>query len=584
MNRLPVNTLSPGAPTPVSFDIGMDGVYERLRLTLAAIGDGVIATDTGSRVTYLNPAAERLLGWSLDEAEGMSLADVFHLVHEETGAPAEIPVPRCLRENRVVRLADHSVLVARDGSEIGIEDSTAPIRDPDGNVVGAVLVFRDVTEQRRLAGEISYLASHDPLTGLLNRTLFEKRLQTAVESAQHIWAEHVLCYLDLDQFKLINDVCGHAAGDLLLQRVAGVLMRCVRSRDAVARVGGDEFALLLEHCELDQAKRVAQKICDRVEHMHFIHGDRNFGISASIGLVPITRRWATMDAALQAADIACYAAKEAGRNRIHVYADYDRRTQDQRSLVDWGTRIEQAIRQDQFLLYGQRIHSLQGDGSKPHCEVLLRLQGQGGTVISPGAFLPAAERFNIAARIDQWTLRNVLGLLKKENHRWNHIDRIAINLSGQSLSDPNFQQNAVQLLLASGIDLNKLCFEITETAAISRMEDAAAFIRDLRSHGVGFALDDFGNGFSSFGYLKSLPIDYLKIDGRFVQNILSDPIDHTTIKCFAEVARVAGKQVIAECVENAAVGTALMELGIDYAQGYWKHRPEPLARALGLAE
>ncbi|MBS1213408.1 MAG: hypothetical protein H6R26_2025, partial [Proteobacteria bacterium] len=513
--------------------------------------------------------------------EGMPLGEIFNIVHGNTRAPVASPLIRGMRENRVVRLADHTVLVSRDGTEFGIDDSTAPIRDADGNVVGAVLVFRDVTEPRRLVGEISYQATHDPLTGLLNRAVFEKRLLASIESSRQKRAEHVLCYVDLDQFKQLNDACGHAAGDQLLRQVGGALARCARSRDTLARMGGDEFAVLLEHCDMVNARSVAEEICWRLERLH-VRANRRFRISASIGLVAITGQWPNTTSALQAADMACYAAKESGRNRLHVYKQPDLPAQDRRRFVDWGARIEQAIEQDRFLLYGQRIHALRGSHAKPQCEVLLRLQDAAGHVISPGAFLPEAERLNIAARVDHWTLRNVLGLLRESPERCAPFERISINLSGQSLGEATFRRSALHLLESSGADLTKLCFEVTETAAMEHADDAATFIRDLHANGIAFSLDDFGNGFSSFGHLKALPVDYVKIDGRLVKNILDDPLDRVAVKCFAEVAKAAGKQAIAEWVENEATGMALRELGIDYVQGYWHHCPEPLPQALDL--
>ncbi|MDP1790248.1 MAG: PAS domain-containing protein, partial [Methylibium sp.] len=342
--------------------------YELLRVTLQSIGDAVITTDAQSQVTWLNPAAERMTGWLSSEALGRPLTQVFHIVNEDTRQPTENPVATCLAQGKIVGLASHTVLISRNGDEFGIEDSAAPIRNPSGEVLGVVLVFHDVTEQRRLSGEMSYRATHDALTGLVNRAEFETRLRRTLDKAHEDRSEHALLYIDLDQFKLVNDACGHSVGDQLLQQVAKLLREAVRARDTLARLGGDEFAVILEHCSADQAQRVAQQICDRMEEFRFLHDDRRFRIGTSIGLVPVDNRWANTAAAMQAADTSCYAAKEAGRNRVHAWFDTDQAMRARHGEMQWATRLEQALDEDRFVLFAQRIEALGSGSTGLHAE------------------------------------------------------------------------------------------------------------------------------------------------------------------------------------------------------------------------
>jgi diguanylate cyclase (GGDEF)-like protein/PAS domain S-box-containing protein len=555
--------------------------HELLRVTLQSIGDAVITTDAAARVVWMNPVAERLTGWDSTEAKGWPLARVFHILNEQTREVAPNPIAACLVSGSTAGLAQHTLLVARNGAEYGIEDSASPIRNERGDILGAVLVFHDVTEQRRLSGEMSYRATHDALTGLVNRTEFEQRLRRLVQQAHGDDSEHALLFIDLDQFKLVNDACGHPAGDALLQQVAKLLTETARARDTLARLGGDEFAIILEKCSAEQAKRVAQEICDRMDDFRFQHDERRFRIGASIGLVPVDARWFSTDAIMQAADTSCYAAKEAGRNRVHTWFDTDAAMHTRHGEAQWASRIEQALDEDRFELFHQRIVALAPTANGIHAEVLLRLRDDGGNLVAPGAFLPAAERFHLATRIDRWVLKRAIGWMVDQGDLA-QIESLCINLSGQSVSDRAFHAWAIGLLVAAGPDVsNRVCLEITETAAVTNLADAALFIEQLRGVGVRVALDDFGAGASSFGYLKSLPVDYLKIDGQFVRDLITDPLDEAAVRCFADVAKVVGMRTIAEFVDNPAVLQRLREIGIDFAQGYLMHRPEPLGMLLG---
>ncbi len=554
--------------------------HEQLRVTLQSIADAVITTDASGCVTWLNPVAERMTGWPTAEAKGRPLAQVFHIVNEETRLPTENPVAICMMQDKVAGLANHTVLISRDGSEYGIEDSAAPMRSEQGDILGVVVVFHDVTEQRRLSGEMSYRATHDALTGLVNRAEFEVRLRRALNKSHEDRSEHALMYIDLDQFKLVNDACGHSAGDQLLQQVGKLLQETIRARDTLARLGGDEFAVILEHCTAVRAARVGQQICERMDDFRFMHDGRRFRIGTSIGLVPVDNRWGTTAAILQAADTSCYAAKEAGRNRVHAWYDTDTAMRARHGEMQWASRLEQALDEGRFRLFAQRIQALTTRSDALHAEVLLRMVDTDGAEVLPGAFFPAAERFHLASRIDRWVLRQSIAHLKGVDDLA-IVGTLCINLSGQSIGDRAFHRQAIEVLTQAGPDIcHRLCLEITETSAITNMADASLFIEEVHKLGIRVALDDFGAGASSFGYLKSLKVDLIKIDGQFIRDLLDDPLDDAAVRCFVDVARVIGVKTVAEFVDRPAVLERVRELGIDFAQGFLLHRPQLLSEVL----
>jgi diguanylate cyclase (GGDEF)-like protein/PAS domain S-box-containing protein len=565
--------------------------YELLRVTLQSIGDGVITTDAQGRTVWMNPVAERLTGWTTAEATGLPLPAVFCIVHETTRQPKPNTLEACLESNNgapavAAPATDATLLISRHGNEYGIEKSAAPIRSETGETLGMVLVFHDVTAQRALSGEMTYRATHDALTGLLNRTEFEGRLRGLLNKAHASDQPSALLFIDLDQFKLVNDTAGHEAGDLLLKHVAQLLNDLVRSSDSVARLGGDEFAVLLERCTLEQAEPVAQKICGRMEDFRFIHERQRFRVAASIGLVPVDARWPEIAGVMQAADAACYAAKEAGRNRVHVWYDSDKALVARHGEMQWAGRLAQALDEDRFVLFAQRITALSAVAGEAkggiHAEVLLRLTGHDGSLSLPGAFLPAAERFNMITRIDKWVLNRAIGWMRSISSL-ETIDTLAINLSGQSVADAAFQAWAASRLEEAGPRIcRRLCLEITETAVVTNLTDAARFVEQVREIGVRVALDDFGAGASSFGYLKRLPVDYIKIDGQFVRNMLTDALDETAVRSFIDVARVAGLRTIAEFVDSEAVLEKLSEMGVDYAQGYLIHKPAAIDELMAV--
>ena len=555
--------------------------HERRRVAMDSIGDAVITTDKNGNIEYLNPVAQKLTGWQAEEVLGLPLQKVFKIVNESTRQPCPNPVDICIAENRALGLVGNTILISRDGTEYGIEDSAAPITDVSGHVIGAVLVFRDVTVQRIMSREMSYRASHDTLTGLINRGEFEHMLEKSLISGREEELEHAVLYIDLDQFKVVNDSSGHNAGDNLLKEIVIVMSGCIRTTDTFARLGGDEFGILLEKCDVDNAMRIAQNICKSVDEYRFVTDKRRHRVGASIGLVMIDDNWLSVNHLLQAADQACYAAKEGGRNRVHLYLDKDYVLQAHLGEVQWASRIEQAIEDDNFILYCQRILPLKGKGGM-HGEILLRLKDENGDLIPPGAFLPAAERYHMASRIDKWVVREVFSWMKLHQKSLKHVETISINLSGQSLGDRNFSDYVLDLIRDNALDCSQLCFEITETAAITNIQVAEKFIASMKKHQIKFSLDDFGSGVSSFGYLKKLDVDYIKIDGLFVKGLTSSPIDQATVRCIAEVAKVTGKKTIAEWVENEPTEKLLKEMGINYTQGYLKHKPAPLEYMLEI--
>ncbi len=559
------------------------------RVVLNSIGDAVLTTDRLGQVTWMNPVAEQLTGWNREMATGLPLARVFHILNETTRESVADPVQCCLAQGRIVGLANHTVLISRDGREYGIEDSAAPIRDDQGELHGVVLVFHDVTEQRRLAGELSYRASHDGLTGALNRVEFEQRLAQRLAEHRLTGGNDALLFIDLDQFKLVNDTAGHAVGDRLLRQLAQLIDDCLprEAQALLARIGGDEFAILIENDNpaLDLARRTAARICDEVKGYRLMHAGQRFKVGASIGLVPLDRRWPNEAALMHAADSACYAAKQDGGNRVRPWCDEDASLQRLRSAAKWVHRIEEAIDAGRFVLFAQRIQPAHGHGAGLHAEVLLRMLDTDGSLILPGAFLPAAERFHLAPLIDRWVLPAVLAWLGLQGERLHAISLLSMNVSGQSLGDRIFRGFALDLLeAASPLLRSRLCLEITETAAVSQPIEAARFIDDVRRLGVRVALDDFGAGASAFAYLKRLRVDYLKIDGQYVRGLLSDPLDEATVRCFIDVARAIGARAIAEFVEDERTSQRLTEFGIDFLQGYLFALPVPLADLEPLLE
>ncbi len=548
---------------------------ERAQVTLQSIGDGVITTDAEGCVDYINPVAQDLTGWDMRGAQGESIETLMTLINEHTRATVDNPVSRCLKEGRVITLAANSVLINKHGNEIPIQDSAAPIRDRLGNIIGAVMVFHDVSKESRLFRKLSYQASHDTLTGLINRQEFENRLVSALDSAHDDPAiSHALLYLDLDQFKVVNDTFGHTAGDELLRQIAEVVQANIRATDTVARLGGDEFAILLERCNEKRAMDVAEAIRGAVEEHRFNWQDAYTSARCSIGVVMVSHDSADVASVMSSADVACYSAKDMGRNQVHLYQDSDASTRHEE--MKWVSRITSAVEENRLELFYQPIVSIgkQGGNRRGHYELLLRMRDEKGDLVGPDQFIPAAERYNLMSTLDRWVIRQALSQLADRNPEAERAHfTLAINLSGTSLSEDRFLEFVIDELGRQKLPEGAICFEITETAAISNLSRVIHFMQALKKLGCKFSLDDFGSGLSSFTYLKNLPVDYLKIDGQFIRNVAEDAVDESMVKAIKEVGEAMGIETIAERVESKQVIDKLSELGIRYAQGYYIARP-----------
>ena len=575
---------------------------ERAQVTLQSIGDAVISTDADGRIEYINPVAESLTAWTLEEARGRPIGEVLSLVNEITREPIENPLLCVLGGAETTSPADHSVLLTRSGHEVAIQESAAPICDRQGRVIGAVIVFHDVTKERRLKRALSYQASHDALTGLINRREFDNRLHATVLSAQRGEGTYALLYIDLDQFKVVNDTCGHQAGDRLLRDVTGLLQSRVRASDTIARLGGDEFGVLLEGCTVEQSTRIAEGVRQSIRDYRFVWGASTLSVGASVGVVQITAETQSVANVMSAADIACYAAKDEGRNRVHLY-ESDGISHPRHREMHWVARVTRAAEENRLELFFQPIRPIGRPGATAFHELTVRLRDDDGRLVSPGEFIPAAERYNVMSVIDRWVVQRAIERLKEWVGRGElrevanagpraavrgearhtrpiagaGLPLIAVNLSGTSLNEQSFIDFVLQQVGDPTL-AQALCFEITETAAVTNLSNATFVMRELKARGCRFALDDFGTGLSSFMYLKTLPVDYLKIDGQFISHVADDAVDRSMVEAICKVGKALGIETVAECVESQAVLDELSRIGIDYAQGYFLARPEPIER------
>lgn len=547
----------------------------KAQTTLESIGEGVIATDNEGRITYLNPAAEQLTGWSCPSAVGKSLNEVFLIRSSTTNAPIQYPLDTCIRHGATVKHDALLVLLRQDGKEYVIQDTASPIKDKQHNVIGMVLVFHDVSNIQRMSDQLAYQATHDDLTGLINRREFESCLSEALSSAQETDTQHALCYIDLDQFKIINDTCGHQAGDDLLQQLSRHIKDKVRKGDIFARLGGDEFGVILMDCPMDKAEQIANAIKNTVQEYQYTWHGHSFSTGTSIGLVAISGDTTSMSELMMKADSACYIAKDNGRNRVHIYQPNDEDIIKRAGDMQWLQIIKHALEDNQFVLYRQEIRPIAADNNLPtHHEILVRMLDNNNRLIAPGVFIPAAERYQLMDNIDRWVITNTILCLQKY-----HLDDsllFNINLSAQSICDPGFLDFLIGEFELYNVTPQAITFEITETAAMSNMSLAITFIETIKAMGCKFALDDFGSGLSSFGYLSSLPVDYIKIDGYFATELINNPVNYSIIEAVHRIGRVMGLQTIAESVENEAIYNKLVECGVDYVQGYGIEKPQPL--------
>ncbi|MFP5409654.1 MAG: EAL domain-containing protein [Gammaproteobacteria bacterium] len=550
---------------------------ERAEVTLHSIGDGVITTDTQGRVGYLNPVAEALTGSSLAASVGKPIETVYRVQDDATGSPLANPVRLCLAEDAVVSGINRAQLIGPDGRLYAVEETASPIRGKDGQTIGAVLVFHDVTAAREASRRLAYQATHDALTGLINRREFERQVGDVLDGARQHQTDHAFCYMDLDQFKVVNDTCGHAAGDELLIELAAMMRHRVRDLDTLARLGGDEFGILLRNVPLSEARALAEDIRNRVRDYRFLWQGKTFEVGISIGVVQIRADTASVAEVFSNADIACFVAKDKGRNQIHV-SNLDDVEQARRQLeMQWSVRIPNALENDRFVLHFQKVLPIDpAAGQPPRCELLVRMLDDDGTLILPGRLIPAAERFRHMPEIDRWVIRHALALIARHGSELG-MASYAINLSGQSLGQEDLLDFVRREILRSGVRPGLITFEVTETAAIRNVSHAGRFMAELKKLGCQFSLDDFGSGLSSFGYLKMLPVDYLKIDGSFVRNMIHDAHDHSIVVAITQIARTLKIGCVAEFIEDEVTLQALREIGVEYGQGYHLHRPEELA-------
>jgi len=554
---------------------------DRVQVILDSITDAVISTDTEGRVDYMNAIAETLTGWSQPEAAGRPVDEIVQLTDADSEQATHTQVLNCLRNRGSHVGTSPLVLGARSGQDHMVLESAAALQAHDGTLTGAVLVLRDITELTRVTRRLDYQATHDAITGLINRYEFERRVELALIDARRNGSQHAICYIDLDQFKIINDTAGHEAGDHVL-RILAARMSQLNICDGhfhLARLGGDEFAMLLWNCNLEQARQEAEAVLAAIQASSIQWESRQFEPGASIGVVAITADSENVTQIMKGADVACYTAKDEGRGRIFVLDEATGQdSMHQRQLMR-ATLLKDALASARLHLVAQPIVSLDGSDRRPHYELLLRMTDLDGQIVSAGPFIPAAERFGVMQAIDRWVVEAALSLV--HDPRYDIGDAIlSINLSGNSLGDDRFLDYVCEAMAAHETPGEQICFEITETAAVTHLERAETFIRQLRKRGCSFSLDDFGSGLSSFMYLKKLPVDYLKIDGAFVKEMIDDPTDEAMVAAIHEVGQVMGMKTIAEFASSEAIVRRLRDLGVDYAQGYALGKPQELADVL----
>ncbi|MEO7387012.1 MAG: EAL domain-containing protein [Gammaproteobacteria bacterium] len=554
---------------------------QQAQITLESIGEGVITADTEGVIDYLNGAAEKLTGIVRENAVGKRMTDLMTLVDETDRKDLGDPVARCLSERRQIGLGRRALMISKDGSrELSVELTASPIIGVGDTVAGAVVIMHDVTEIRGLTRRISYQAAHDALTGLINRTEFERRLAETLEGGHGDSVNSVLCYMDLDRFKAVNDTCGHLAGDNMLREVAKLIRDQVRDSDFVARLGGDEFGMLLIRCPLDKARQIADDVCNAIRDYRFVWQDRIFTIGISIGLVEVSRESGTLKDLLNAADSACYVAKQQGRGRVHVYSARDEVSARQRGDIHWLRQLQVSLRENRFELHAQPVISTAGRVTRgPALEVLLRMIDEDGKLVQPRQFIPAAERYQLMASIDRWVVQAALSAIAHGAIRLPDDRSCSINLSAQALAEDGFLDFVVECLDHSQVPPHRICFEVGESAVMERFDQARRFVAVLHGIGCQFGLDDFGSGLGSFTTLRDLSIDYLKIDGTYTRDLRPETLNHQVVTAVTAVSRILGFRVIAEQVETQADFEALRTIGVDFIQGNFIDRPHRLGEA-----
>jgi len=561
-----------------SLEVSLSRSKRQAQYTLESISEGVITTDNDGRIDYMNLAAETLIGASRDDAAGHRVGELFTLVDDADRHPLGDPVDRCLSMRRRVNMGRRAVMVSADGEhEHSVEITASPVKGPGNSISGTVVVFHDVSEARGLTRMMSYQATHDPLTGLVNRREFERRLDEAMDSAHAEEAVHMLFYMDLDRFKAVNDSCGHLAGDNMLREVAALIKIEVRDSDFVGRLGGDEFGALLIGCPIEKARQIALDICNAVANYRFVWKDRIFNIGVSIGLVEISHASGTLQDIMSAADSACYMAKQQGRGQVHVYSARDEAIARERGDIQWLRELQTALHEDGFELAVQPIIAMSGKGdSGPSLEVLIRLTDSRGQNTGSAEFLRPAERYQMMPQIDRWVINTTLAAISSGEIKLSARRSCAINLSSQTLGDETFLGFVVDSLDRTGVAPSAICFEVTEAAILANVQHAQRFIEVLHGIGCEFSLDDFGSGLGSFSSLKHLPVDYLKIDGAYTRNLKTDLVNQEMVSAMIKLARTMQFRIVAEQVEHQEDFDWLRDIGVDFVQGYFIEAPAKL--------
>lgn len=564
-----------------NIEVSLGRSKRQAQYTLESISEGVITTDTEGRIDYMNRAAELMIGTNRDEAVRHKIGDLFSLVDEADRRPLGDPVERSLAMRRRVNMGRRALMVSRDGEhERSIEITASPIRGPANSISGTVVVFHDVSEIRGLTRQMSYQATHDALTGLVNRREFERRLQEAMDAAHAEEATHILCYMDLDRFKAVNDSCGHLAGDNMLREVASLIKEQVRDSDFVGRLGGDEFGTLLVGCPLDKARQIAGDICNAVADYRFVWKDKIFNIGISVGLVEINQASGNLQDTMSAADSACYVAKQRGRGQIHVYSARDEAIARERGDIQWLRQLQDALHEGKFELAVQAIIATSGsDDTGPSIEVFIRLPDDRGRFADTAEFLRPAERYQLMPQIDRWVVNATLTAINAGEIKLAGRRSCAINISGQTLADEGFLEFVVEALDRSGVAPESICFEVSEGAITSNIQHAQRFIEVLHGIGCEFALDDFGSGLGAFSNLRNLPVDYLKIDGSYTRNLASDQVNQEMVSAMIKLARTMEFRVVAEQVEEQEDFDWLRKVGVDFVQGNFIEPPAALGKS-----
>ncbi len=548
--------------------LAITSAERKFRITFEQAAVGMTQVDDKGYLIDVNQALCGILRYPKEELLGMRYRDLVYPEDWDIGRQqrAEMlagTINSYTLEQRFLCREGDTVWVKLTVSRMSADTSPAPLY---------VVIIEDVSESRRLSVELNHQATHDVLTGLPNRRAFERSLAEALRQARTEESTHALCFIDLDQFKIVNDTSGHIAGDQLLRQTADLLLSRLRDGDMLARLGGDEFAVILEDCDIEKACQVTEKLRAIVAETPFSWEGALYTPGCSIGVVPITSASSDTGSLLRTADIACYLAKEQGRNRVHLLQEDDRQLAEQRGEMEWLGRIHSALAEQRIFLDAQRLVCLARPDSLRY-EVLVRLIDEDGKVIPPGNFLPAAERFGAAHQIDRWVIEHVCEQLAAHPQHLARLEACHINLSGRSFDHEDFHDFVVKTLDHYAVPPVKLCFEITETAAVRNLLDVTSFMEKLSKRGCTFALDDFGAGLSSFGYLRCLPVDCLKIDGLFVRDIANDETDLAMVRAINEIGQTLNKTIVAEFVETDEALELLRGMGVHYVQGYGVHRP-----------